>query len=66
MPRMLTLNDRIDGFAGRVSATRVRLTVAVPFWTQLIVHFLEPLQDEKVSDARNRMGRSERVFLRFI
>ena len=25
-----TLKDRIDGFAGKVSATRVKLTVAVP------------------------------------
>jgi hypothetical protein len=56
----------MDGFAGRVSATRVRLTVAVPFWTQLMVHFFAPLQDEKVIDASNRTGRNERVFLRFM
>jgi hypothetical protein len=30
MPEMVTLKERIDGFAGKVSATRVKLTVALP------------------------------------
>ena len=34
---IVTLKERIDGFGGRVSATRVRLTVAVPP-PQLTVH----------------------------
>jgi len=30
MPEIVTLNERIEGFVGRVSATRVKLTVALP------------------------------------
>ena len=67
MPRMLTLNERIDGFAGRVSATRVRLTVAVPPPVQLVVQGpLSPLQEETKKTVINSTGKKRRVFLRFM
>jgi hypothetical protein len=62
---MLTLNERIEGFAGRVSATSVKLTVALP--PQLTVHLtvpLGPLQEDKEKAASRRAGR--RILLRFI
>jgi hypothetical protein len=62
---MLTLNERIDGLAGRVSAISVRPTVALPP-PQLMWHVWEPLHEEKVIDASNRMGRNKKVCLRFM
>jgi len=65
-----TLKERIEGFAGRVSATRVTLTVALPPPPtpqmppkQARVEF-EPLQAEAEKAASKRTGR--RVLLRFI
>ena len=64
---METLKERIDGFAGSVSATRVKLTVALPPPPQLLVHlFLGPLQEDRDNAVTNRTGRSERVLLRFM
>jgi len=40
MATIVTLKERIDGFGGSVSATRVRLTVAVPVPPQFTVHGL--------------------------
>jgi hypothetical protein len=61
-----TLKEKIEGFAGRVSATRVKLTVAVPLPPQLTVHFLAPLQAGRDKTASNRKGNKERVLLRFM
>ena len=66
MPRMLTLKERIDGFAGRVSATRVRLTVAVPVPQLLVQRFFEPLQAARDNAVSKRKGKSERVLMRFM
>ena len=67
IPRNETLKERIDGFAGSVSATRVKLTVALPLTTQLTVHwFLGPLQAARDKTVSRRMGRNERVLLRFM
>ena len=65
MPTMVTLNERIDGFAGRESATRVKLTVALPPPPQLTVQtVLGPLQaaKEKIASKRTR----NRALFRFI
>jgi len=67
IPTMETLKERIDGFAGRVSATRVKLTVALPPMTQVPVHlFGRPLQAARDKAASKRMGKKERALLRFM
>src|SRR5258708_35078228 len=62
---MLTLKERIDGLAGRVSATRVRLTVAVPP-PQVVQGFLGPLQAVRDKAASKRIRKNGRVLMRFM
>ena len=68
MPTMVTLKERIDGFAGRVSATRVKLTVALPLpppqLTLQTVPFGGPLQEVPKKSARKSTG--SKVLLRFM
>jgi hypothetical protein len=61
-----TLKEKIDGFAGRVSATSVKLTVAVPppQLTVQTVPVIGPLQAAKESVASKRTR--SRALLRFI
>jgi len=67
MATTVTLKERIDGFGGSVSATRVRLTVAVPVPPQLTVQGpLGPLQAARDKTVSRRTGRSERGLLRFM
>ena len=68
MAPVVTLKERIDGFGGSVSATRVRLTVAVPVPPQLTMQGpLGPLQAARDKAASNRRtGRNERALLRFM
>src|SRR6266852_4502497 len=66
MPRMLTLKERMEGFGGRVSATRVKFTVAVPVPQLVVQRFLGPLQAARDKTVSRRTGRSERVLLRFM
>lgn len=65
--KTVTLKESREGFGGGVSATRVRLTVAVPPTLQLTLHmFCGPLQEARDKVARKRVGRTERDLLRFI
>ena len=67
MPRMLTLKERMEGLAGRVSATSVRLTVASPLITQVPVHlFGTPLHAAKNKVARRSTTRNGQVLMRFM
>ena len=67
IPATETLKDKIDGFAGSVSATRVKLTVALPPTTHVPVHLLgRPLQADRDKAASKRMGKKERALLRFM
>src|SRR5215470_1804161 len=60
---METLKERMEGFAGRVSATSVKLTVAVP-WL-LFPPLKGPLQEDNARAARKRAeGRVLRRFIR--
>ncbi len=53
-----TLKERIEGFAGSVSETRVKLTVALPPPPQLTVHgVFRPLQEEREKAASKSTGR---------
>src|SRR6266436_331277 len=65
IPTIETLKERIDGFAGRVSATRVKLTVASPPPPQLTVQtVLGPLQAAREKEASKRT--TSRTLFRFI
>jgi len=65
MLTMVTLNERMEGFAGGVSATRVKLTVALP---PLPVPPVVGrwLQEEAKRAASKRTRRNERALLRFM
>jgi hypothetical protein len=64
-----TLKERMEGFAGRVSAIRVRLTVA-PLTLQLTVQTccFRPLQEdsERAKSARSARSVKREELLRFI
>ena len=65
MRSIVTLNERIDEFAGRVSATRVKLTVALPPPPQLTVQtVVGPLQADRQKEASKR--KRSRALFRFI
>lgn len=67
-PNMTTLKLRIEGCAGRVSATKVKLRLAWPPPLQLTVQttLFGPLHEESVRAASKRAGRNKRVLLRFM
>jgi len=67
-PKMTTLKLRIEGCAGRVSATKVKLRLAWPPPPQLTVQTTPfgPLHEESVRAASKRPGRNKGVLLRFM
>lgn len=64
---METLNEKIEGLGGGVSAIRVRLTAAFPFGGQFVVHALNgPLQEVKAKVVRTKTETQRRALKRII
>ena len=59
-----TLKEMMEGFAGSVSATSVKLTVALPVGQLVVQGVFGPLQDPRKRAANKKANK--RAFLRII